>query len=132
MDQQRLKERQTELIKAISRLEEVCEQPFSTFIRDAAIQRFEFCWELSWKTLKLRLEQVGIEALNPRDIFREALNQGLIHDGNAWTEAQRKRNLTTHTYDEKLAEEVYSYLLKNGLQLFQKLKNEIAKWQMNN
>lgn len=131
MDQNRFNERKDELIKAITRLEEACAQPFSTFIRDAVIQRFEFCWELAWKTLKLRLEYLGIEALNPRDIFREALNKGLIHDGNSWSEAQKKRNLTTHTYDEKLANDVYEYLMNEGLSLFLQLKKEVAIWQMN-
>lgn len=132
MDQQRLLERKNDLLKAIDRLDEACKQPFSSFIRDAVIQRFEFCWELAWKALKLRLEQLGVEALNPRDIFREALNKGVIHDGNAWSEMQKKSNLTTHTYDEKLANEVYHYLLQNGLALFKALKNEVSKWQANN
>lgn len=131
MDLQRLLERKSELLKAIARLEEACSEPFSSYIRDAVIQRFEFCWELTWKTLKLRLEQLGVEALNPRDIFREALSTGLIHDGNAWSEMQ-KRNLTTHTYDEKLANDVYNYILQQGLSLFQILKQEISKWQPNN
>ena len=132
MDEQRLMERKTELLKAISRLEEACAQPFSSFIRDAVIQRFEFCWELAWKTLKLRLEQLGVEVLNPRDSFREALNKGLIHDGNAWSEALKIRNLTSHTYDEKLANDVYLYLLHDGLKIFQQLKNEVEVWQINN
>lgn len=131
MDQQRLNERKNDLQKAIDRLEEACNQPFSSFIRDAVIQRFEFCWELTWKTLKLRLQQLGVEALNPRDIFREALNSGIIQDGNAWSEMQKKRNLTTHTYDEKLATEVYQYLIQYGLALFKALKKEMSEWQPN-
>lgn len=130
MNKQQFIERKTELLNIITRLEEVCVQPFSTFIRDAAIQRFEFCWELAWKTLKLRLEQLGVEVLNPRDAIREALQKGLIHDGNAWSEAQKKRNLTTHTYDEKLAADVYQYLLHDGLALFQQLKKEVATWKI--
>jgi nucleotidyltransferase substrate binding protein (TIGR01987 family) len=129
MDKERFLERKTELLNAISRLEEACAQPFSSFIRDAVIQRFEFCWELAWKTLKLRLEQLGVEALNPRDTYREALNKGLIHDGNAWSEAHKKRNLTTHTYDEALAQQVYDYLLQDGVTLFQQLKKEVTLWK---
>lgn len=130
MDGQRLIERRNDLLKAVTRLEEACAQPFSSFIRDAVIQRFEFCWELAWKALKLRLQQLGVEALNPRDIFREALANGLIHDGNSWSEAQRKRNLTSHTYDEKLADEVYTYLIRDGLELFRELASEAATWQV--
>ncbi|CAN5349045.1 HI0074 family nucleotidyltransferase substrate-binding subunit [soil metagenome] len=130
MDIQRLVERKADLINAINRLEEACEQPFSSFMRDATIQRFEFCWELAWKTLKLRLEQLGVEVLNPRDIFREALSKGLIHDGNAWTQAQKNRNLTSHTHDEDLASEVYNFLLTEGVKIFQQLKNDVMQWQV--
>lgn len=128
MDIERLNERTREFTKAVSRLEEACEQPFSSFVRDSVIQRFEFCWELAWKALRLRLEQLGVEVLNPRDTFREALNKGLIHDGIAWTEAQRTRNLTSHTYDEKLADEVYGYVREEGLALFGKLAEDAATW----
>lgn len=129
MDTERLKQRAADFIKATTRLEEACAQPFSSFIRDSVIQRFEFCWELAWKALKLRLEQLGVEALNPRDTFREALSAGLIQDGNAWTEVQRKRNLTSHTYDEALADEVYTFILQEGLRRFQELAAEVARWQ---
>ena len=129
MDTERLKQRAADFLKATTRLEEACAQPFSSFIRDSVIQRFEFCWELAWKALKLRLEQLGVEALNPRDAFREALSAGLIHDGNAWTEVQRKRNLTSHTYDETLADEVYAFILQEGLRRFQELAEEVGRWR---
>jgi nucleotidyltransferase substrate binding protein (TIGR01987 family) len=128
MDNQRLLERKQDFILATKRLAEACEQPFTSFIRDSVIQRFEFCWELGWKTLKLRLEELGVEVLNPRDTLKEALNKGLIHDGNAWTEGQRYRNLTTHTYDEKLADQVYHYVMQQGLSLFQQLAEAVTSW----
>lgn len=129
MDTERFNERRQELIIAVRRLEEACAQPFSSFIRDSVIQRFEFCWELAWKTLRLKLEAEGIIANTPRETWQQALQAGLIEDGNAWSEAQRKRNLTSHTYDEKLADEVYSYVLQEGLPLFCKLAAEAEKWQ---
>lgn len=132
MDNQRPIERKNDLLRAVTRLEEACAQPFSSFICAAVIQRFEFCWELAWKALKLRLQELGVEALNPRDVFREALTSGLIHDGNGWSEAQKKRNLTSHTYDEKLADEVYAYIVQDGLRRFQQLAKEAASWQANN
>ncbi len=89
MDIQRFTERADAFIRAAARLTEACEQPFTPFIRDSVIQRFEFCWELAWKILKLRLEMVGIEVLTPRDVFQESLNKGLIRDGNAWVRHRR-------------------------------------------
>lgn len=132
MDIERFNERRQELITAIQRLEEACVQPFSSFIRDSVIQRFEFCWELAWKTLRLKLEAEGVLVSTPRETWQQALQAGLIEGGNAWSEAQRKRNLTSHTYDEKLADEVYSYVLQEGLPLFRKLAAEAGKWQAAN
>lgn len=117
------------MVKAAARLEEACQQPFSSFIRDSVIQRFEFCWELAWKALRLRLEALGVEVLNPRDTYREALNKGLIYDGNLWSEAQRNRNLTSHTYDEVLAQTVYLFVMENGLPLFLKLSSDAQSWE---
>ncbi len=129
IDTDRFLERKQELAQAVARLQEACEQPFSSFLRDAVIQRFEFCWELAWKTLRLWLEYLGVEALNPRETFKAALRHGLIADGNAWSELQRMRNLTSHTYDEKLAGRVYDYVMHDGLHLFQHLVKEAETWQ---
>lgn len=131
MDKQRLLERTQDYLKATIRLDEACAQPVNSFIRDSVIQRFEFCWELAWKVLKLRLEQLGVVASNPRDVFKESLSAALIHDGNLWSEAQRMRNLSSHTYDEKLAEQVYDFVKNRGNLLFKELAMEVQRWQTN-
>ncbi len=128
MNIERYYERKQEFTTAVRRLEEACAQPFSSFIRDSVIQRFEFCWELAWKVLRLKLEVEGILVNTPRETWQQALQMGLIQDGNAWSEAQKKRNLTSHTYDEKLADEVYGYVLQQGLPLFQQLATQVAAW----
>ena len=128
MGAERYKERKQELLTAVQRLDDACAQPFSSFIRDSVIRRFEFCWELAWKTLRLRLEADGIIANTPREAWQQALQAGLIADGNAWSEAQKMRNLTTHTYDEKLADEVYQFVLRAGLPLFRDLAGKVTQW----
>jgi len=128
MDTDRYNERKQELLTAVRRLEEACAQPFSSFIRDSVIRRFEFCWELAWKTLRLKLEGDGIAVSTPREAWQQALQAGLIVDGNAWSEAQKMRNLTTHTYDEKLADEVYQFVQRAGLPLFRELAAKVAQW----
>ena len=74
---------------------------------DATIQRFEFCFELAWKLMKAVLEYEGIEANSPRSCIREGWKQGLISDAEAWLEMMEKRNLSSHTYDENVAREIY-------------------------
>lgn len=66
-----------------------------------AVQAFEFCYELSWKTMKRVLELRGLEVGSPKDTFRKAHEEGLIKDPEIWFEFQKVRNIVTHTYNEK-------------------------------
>lgn len=76
---------------------------------DAAIQRFEFTYELAWKLITAFLEYQGIPGANsPRSAFKEAFAINLIHDGGIWINMLEDRNLTAHTYDERKAIEIYN------------------------
>jgi nucleotidyltransferase substrate binding protein (TIGR01987 family) len=98
------------LARAIARLADALAQPKNEFIRDSAIQRFEFTFELTWKVLKRYLAAQGIEARSPREALRGAFEQRLIGDDETWLTMIELRNLTSHTYDEKIAERIYAAL----------------------
>lgn len=101
-----------ELKRAIRRLREALDLPKSDIIRDSVIQRFEFTVELSWKALQRYLKASGIsESLTPKNTFREAAKLGLVSDPEAWIRFIDARNLSSHTYKESLAEEVYARAL---------------------
>lgn len=55
---------------ALSRLDLALAQPVNEFVRDSSIQRFEFTFELLWKSLKTYAEESGLEAFSPRDSIR--------------------------------------------------------------
>jgi nucleotidyltransferase substrate binding protein (TIGR01987 family) len=129
MDSERLNQRIGDVLKGVHQLERAVAEPCDEFVRDAVIQRFEFCYELAWKMLELRLEQEGISALTPRQALRESLQAALIEDGNVWSEIQRYRNLTSHAYDERLADEVYAFIGQQALARFQALTREAPTWQ---
>lgn len=98
--------------------------------RMALVQAFEIIIELSWKTLKDYLEAQGYtEVQNGKRAFRQAFQDGLIDDGELWLKALELRNLTSHTYDINMLEEVIDFfissLLPELLKLQQKLKTEI-------
>ncbi|MGE4131259.1 MAG: HI0074 family nucleotidyltransferase substrate-binding subunit [Bdellovibrionales bacterium] len=79
---------------------------------DGSIQRFEFTFEMSWKTLKRFLSHKGIEAKTPRDCFQEAFKLGWLAEGDTlWTAMIDDRNRTSHTYDRKIAQNVYGSLV---------------------
>ena len=111
--------------KALKQLEEALKQPYSEFIRDAVIQRFEFTYELAWKSLKLQLATLDLIVRSPKETLKVAYQQGLIVDADSWGELHLKRNLTTHTYDETLAEDVYQFIKNKGLKLFLDLAKKL-------
>lgn len=100
------------LQKALSSLKLALAQPKDEFVRDAVIQRFEYTYELSWKLLKRYLEEslgsATVDAFSRKDLFRVGGEQGLIDDVEAWFAYHRARNETSHTYDEKMAEQIYA------------------------
>ncbi|MFB6225968.1 MAG: HI0074 family nucleotidyltransferase substrate-binding subunit [Candidatus Paceibacteria bacterium] len=109
----KLETKKKQLNKALERLEDVLEQEKNEYIRDAAIQRFEFCFDLFWKFIKAYLEKKhGVECRSPKSCFREAYQQGILDYEDFWIEVCNKRNKTTHIYSEKNAEKVYSDLPK--------------------
>ncbi|GAW66750.1 nucleotidyltransferase substrate-binding protein [Geoanaerobacter pelophilus] len=131
MDIERLGERISDYLKALGQLEKATGQPKDEFVRDSVIQRFEFTHELAWKMLKLRLEQEDIFAKTPRETMQASLEAGFIEDGNAWTDLQKMRNMTSHTYNEELAEEVYAFVVGEGVYLFQQLAQKALLWKTN-
>jgi len=100
----------TPLVKAHKTLDTGIAKAKTELEKDGVIQRFEYTYELLWKTLKRILEYKGIPLKNPRDIFRESAIQGLIDNPEFWFEVIRKRNLTTHTYSEDYSYEIYEFL----------------------
>ena len=132
MDTERMAERIDDYLKALGQLEKASQQPKDEYLRDSVIQRFEFTHELAWKMLKLRLEEEDIFVKTPRETMQTALQAGLIEDGNAWSDLQKMRNLTSHTYNEDLADDVYTYIIEQGVQLFKQLAQKAMLWKTTN
>jgi len=99
--------------------------PHDEELRDACIQRFEYCFELSWKIITKVLQEITqdysfIASLSKKNLFREAGRKGLIHDVEQWFIYLEMRNLTSHTYNEDIAKKVYSEISSfiKSLELF--------------
>ena len=75
---------------------------------DAAIQRFEFTIELFWKLLKNILESKGVEVQYPKNILQKAFQGHLINHEQIWLKMLKDKNMTSHTYDEQLADQIFS------------------------
>lgn len=94
---------------ALNRLEEALEIPLDKhrIVIDASIQRFEFTFELFWKTLKKILRTEGIEATTPRETLQTAYQLKWIHHEKNWLNMLNDRNETSHIYDEAMATKIY-------------------------
>jgi nucleotidyltransferase substrate binding protein (TIGR01987 family) len=111
---ERLIARLTTAREAIATLDELLQKrELSKVERDAAIQRFEYSCEAVWKTVQLYLREVeGLDVGSPKSAARSSFQIGLLDDAEtrrALTMAD-DRNLTVHTYNEKLAEAIAARL----------------------
>jgi len=120
------------LEKALTNLEYAIERsqkaPMDEEVRDSVIKRFEYSYELSWKMLK---RQLKIDSQTPASIdamgFKEMIRaeRSFIDNPEAWFEYRRKRNITSHVYNETKAISVYEtalVFLQDAKRLLQKLK----------
>jgi nucleotidyltransferase substrate binding protein (TIGR01987 family) len=83
--------------------------------RAAAIQAFEFTYELAVKMLRRQLELIvpsptELRAMAFMDLIRTGAEAGLVEDVARYRLYRDKRNITSHTYDGERAEEVLSAL----------------------
>lgn len=90
--------------------------------RDGLIQRFEFTFELAWKSLKEYMEAQGVADLKfPKQVLREAYTAGLIDNDKIWLAMLSARNSTSHIYDEDAAERIVNQVSNDFLPLFRAL-----------
>ena len=117
--------RREALVAAIVRLREVLKAPESDVSRDAAIQRFEFCFELAWKCIQERARGEGLDCQSPKGCLRVAFKTSWIENEQGWLAMLQDRNRTSHTYDEDLARAVFQRL-PNYLPLLDALLNKLT------
>lgn len=100
--------------------------------KEGTVQRFEYCFELAWKTVKDYLESTGVvlRTITPRQVLKEAVAANILTDGPVWVDMLDHRNLLSHTYDalafEKAVVAIHSrYLPALGV-LHEFLKGELS------
>lgn len=120
------------LQNAINKLEEaIKEDNKSEIYRDAIIQRFEFTIELTWKTLK----KISTYKWNqtrgfPKDFFKKFQEIWIIQNIDIRIDFLDQRNLLSHMYNEKTAENAYNFIIENHKEfsiLHKQLKTYVEK-----
>ncbi|NQX01033.1 nucleotidyltransferase substrate binding protein [bacterium] len=91
--------------------------------KEGVIQRFEFSFELAWKTLKDFMEQDGFvfATITPRQVLKDAFAAKILPDGQVWIDMLDHRNLLSHTYDLAKFEEAVKALHERYLGAFDQL-----------
>ena len=116
----------TPLDDAIAQLEEAIEYHRSDLaardpalkrhLRAAAIQAFEFTYELSFKMAKRHLEQVSanpaeLDEMSFKAIMRRAFQRGLVQsEVSTWDHYRQLRGTTSHSYNAGKAQMVFESL----------------------
>jgi nucleotidyltransferase substrate binding protein (TIGR01987 family) len=91
--------------------------------KEGVIQRFEYTFELAWKTLKDYLEEGGlvISPVTPRQVIKEAFAAKVISNGEVWINMLDNRNLLSHTYDSSVFEQAVQAIDEHYLPAMEKL-----------
>jgi nucleotidyltransferase substrate binding protein (TIGR01987 family) len=123
----RWKERLKSYNKALLQLESALQQKqFSALEKDGVIKRFEFTFELAWKTLQDKLYDEGyLTTKGPKPVIKQAFNNGMITDGQAWMDMLTDRNNSTHLYDESTAVSIFDRIQITYFALLQELKSKL-------
>ncbi|WP_054684688.1 nucleotidyltransferase substrate binding protein [Rhodothermus marinus] len=107
MELNRVQERLAVARRAVRTLRAVLQvQPVTDIVRDAAIQRFAYSFETTWKAAQRYLRVFeAIEATSPRQVIRAAFQAGLLDEPEA-----RQACVTVRTYNEVLARALFARL----------------------
>ena len=116
----RWKQRLENFERAFSLFKETFEKnpdEMSDLEKEGVIQRFEYTFELAWKTLKdyLVYSGVALDQFTPRSVIKHAFAAKIIKDGQTWINMLEQRNLMSHTYDSDIFEAVFNSISEHYL-----------------
>jgi len=106
---------------------------FDLLQQEGIIQRFEYTFELLWKTLKdyLENEKVPLEFISPKSVIRAAANSKLLEiinvEGDTLLEMLESRNALAHTYDSNQFLKTLIKIKKDYLVAFERIYNFLSK-----
>ncbi len=123
-DEIRWTQRLENFSKAVKQLEAACEKTeYSDLERAGLVQIFNFSFELAWKTLKDVLFFEGFEASSPRETINLAFESDYLTEDETelFLDALLKRNILSHTYNEKTAREAERIITREYAPALQQL-----------
>ncbi len=115
--------------KALALLKEAFEKDvaaMSDLEKEGVVQRFEYTFELAWKTLKdyLIFNGVSFDQITPKSVIKQAFAAKIITDGQIWIDMLEERNLMSHTYSNESFESVFDNIANRYLAVLE----QTYKW----
>lgn len=125
---ERFEQRKKDLMNVFGRLKEGLTKGDDDLYIDGILQRFEFTFELAWKTMKDYLEYLGVidKIGSPREVIQSAFKSNLIEDGEAWISMMISRNELSHIYDAAESRIIYNRIKGEYVGLIEKLLNKLS------
>lgn len=96
--------------------------------RTGVIGQFNLTFELAWKALQavLRIHGAeGAETGSPREILQLGYKFGFVDDSAVWLSMLKKRNTSTHIYNEDEADELILLIRDSFIPAFEVLNNTL-------
>jgi nucleotidyltransferase substrate binding protein (TIGR01987 family) len=114
--------------KAFAKLTRFIEKgKLNEFEEQGLIQCFEYTYEPAWNVLKDFYEFQGESGLQgSKDAIRLAFKRGLIAEGEIWLQMVKSRSLISHTYNEEVAAQIATDILKLYYPEFKKLQEKLT------
>ncbi len=124
----RWKQRLSNFEKAFLQLKEAVklykERKLTDLEKQGVIQSFEYTYELAWNMMRDYLIYQGENNIvGSRDTIKIAYKYGIIKNGDVWIEMLNSRNLTVHTYNEKIVDKILSDIIEKYFSEFNDLLN---------
>jgi nucleotidyltransferase substrate binding protein (TIGR01987 family) len=109
------------LQEIVDKNEDIC--LLESIVKEGIVQRFEYTFELAWKTLKDKMQEDGLsfDKISPKFVFKLAFQSKYIDEIDLWIKMTNDRNLMSHTYDLSTFDVVLNKLQQDYFPLLKKL-----------
>lgn len=116
--------------KALKSLKEAMDFEYSDIVRDSVIKRFEYTFDLAWKSIKNFLFDIhGIVCNSPKQCIRKLYGLEYLNEDETelFIKMVDDRNSVVHTYLESLADEIYKKIFNEYYDLLIKILKIVKK-----
>ena len=102
---------------------------YEPIVKEGIIQRFEYCFELAWKTLKDKMECDGLTIIrvSPKPLLKQAYQSKYINNIELWLKMVNDRNLMSHTYNFDTFDQVLRKVQQDYYPLLETLYDDLIE-----